>query len=292
MKRAHADEYTAEATARCERVLLTFLGDVGEWRERVTLVGGLVPRFLVGTPQKQMPVHVGTTDVDLAISIALSEDSAEAYRTLENHLRNSGFTPEESFCWARDVDGRPVKLEFLCETDRVAPGRIFKPVKAGEATGSNLGAFNVPGANLVILDFAEHELKGLRLEGGGESVVKVRVAGLLSFVVLKILAFQNRHNNKDAYDLVYCLMHWKDGPEAAGAHCARSPVAAEPIVSDALRLLTERFAQPENDGPQAYGQFLATPGDDDERMRLARDASAAVLRFVESFEAGMGERTQ
>jgi hypothetical protein len=35
-------------TARCERALLTLLGDVGPWGERIYLAGGLAPRYLVG----------------------------------------------------------------------------------------------------------------------------------------------------------------------------------------------------------------------------------------------------
>jgi len=37
-----------------------------------------------------------------------------------------------------------VAVEFLCKTDRVEQGAIFRPT--GEAVGSNLGALNVRGA--------------------------------------------------------------------------------------------------------------------------------------------------
>ena len=35
-----------------------------------------------------------------------------------------------------DVEGVTVLVEFLCETDEVEPGRIFRP--KGESTGSKL----------------------------------------------------------------------------------------------------------------------------------------------------------
>ncbi len=44
----------------------------------------------------------------------------------------------------------------------------------------------------------------------------VRVAGLLPYTVLKILAFQDRHENKDAYDLVFVIVNYAGGPTAAG----------------------------------------------------------------------------
>ena len=58
---------------------------------------------------------------------------------------------------ARDVEGVTVVVEFLCETDEVEPGRIFRP--KGESTGSKLAAFNVRGANLIRDDFIEREIE-------------------------------------------------------------------------------------------------------------------------------------
>ncbi len=49
-----AKDHTREATERCERVLVTLLGSLGPWRERIFLVGGLAPRYLVGQLPKGM----------------------------------------------------------------------------------------------------------------------------------------------------------------------------------------------------------------------------------------------
>jgi len=69
----------------------------------------------------------------------------------------------------------------------------------------------------VTRDYLSRAVEADRLDGGGLSRVDVRVANILSYTVLKILAFQDRHENKDAYDLVYCLLNFGDGPEDAGA---------------------------------------------------------------------------
>jgi hypothetical protein len=180
-----------------------------------------------------------------------------------------------------------VIVEFLCETEAVPAGLVFRP-KAG-STGSRVGAFNVRGANLVGYDFVERVLDGERLDGGGQSKVVVRVANVLPYSVLKILAFQDRHENKDSYDLVFCLLHFGDGPEAAGEEAARSPVARDPRVTDALALLAERFNDVDQDGPIAYATFLAEPGDDDEAARLRREAVATVRAFLEAFHAALDE---
>jgi hypothetical protein len=44
VSRAHHSDYDQETTTRCERVLITLLGDLGPWRERIYLAGGVAPR--------------------------------------------------------------------------------------------------------------------------------------------------------------------------------------------------------------------------------------------------------
>jgi hypothetical protein len=279
-KRHHTD-YDAVTTVRCERALVTLLGDIGPWSQRGYLAGGLAPRYSVGTLPEGARPHVGTTDVDLVIGLAVEGESSEAYRTLENNLKKSGFKPESSFRWMKKIDGMTVIIEFLCETDQVEPGKIFKPK---EGTGTGRGAFNVRGAQLVTRDYVEREIEADRLDDGGRSKVIVRVANILSYTVLKILAFQDRHENKDSYDLIYCLLNFGDGPEDAGRSAAHSAIRGDGLVEDALRLLSDRFADADRDGPHAYGGFLADPGDDEETARLRQEAVAVVRDFLAAMQ--------
>jgi hypothetical protein len=274
-----ASDYTREATERCERVLVTVLGHIGPWREHIYLAGGLAPRYLLGELPEGVRPHVGTTDVDLVIGLSLTDESVEAYRTLARNLKDAGFEQgEPSFRWTRDVEGITVLVEFLCETDQVDEGRIFKPK---QGLGANLSAFNVSGALLAARDYLEIEVEAERLDEGGRSTVGVRVANLLPYVVLKINAFQDRHENKDAYDLLFCLRNYADEPEETGRALAASPVAADEQVAAALTLLEERFADPERDGPTAYAGFLAE--DDEERELLLREAVAVVRGVLAGF---------
>ena len=79
-------------------------------------------------------------------------------------------------------------------------------------------------------DFVERELEGERLDEGGMSKVTVRVANFLTYTVLKILAFQDRHENKDAYDLVFTLLSAEDDPEEVGHVAHESAVAGHEQV--------------------------------------------------------------
>jgi hypothetical protein len=291
IERAHHTDYDEETTARCERALITLIGDLGPWRERIYLAGGLAPRYLVGQLRDGARAHVGTTDVDLVIGLAIGDETPETYRTLQNNLEKAHFErTEPSFRWIRDVEGVAVVVEFLCETDEVEPGRIFRP--KGEFTGSKLGALNVRGAHLVRDDFIECELEGERLDDGGRSKIAVRVANLLPYTALKVLAFQDRHENKDAYDLIFTLLNSEDGPGAAGAAASSSPVADHAQVREALALLEERFHDVEQDGPNAYAAFLARPEDEDEKARLRRAAVATVREFLRGFAGARSEPTE
>ncbi|MBE3075382.1 MAG: hypothetical protein IMZ75_10630 [Actinobacteria bacterium] len=78
MSKRHHTDYDQVTTARCERALVTLLGDIGPWSERVYLVGGLAPRYIVGSLPEGARPHVGTTDVDLVIGLALGDESPEA----------------------------------------------------------------------------------------------------------------------------------------------------------------------------------------------------------------------
>jgi hypothetical protein len=87
-------DYDEETTARCERALVTLLGDLGPWKKRIYLAGGLAPRYIVGQLPEGARAHVGTTDVDLIIGVALGDETPETYRTLQNNLEKSGFVQQ------------------------------------------------------------------------------------------------------------------------------------------------------------------------------------------------------
>jgi len=133
--------------------------------------------------------------------LSLGDADAGTHRTLHNNLLGSGLSQAElSFRWTRIVDGVTVAVEFLGETSDVRPGRVF--VQHG-GSGSRLAALNVTGPSLALQDSASVQITAARLDDDGESTVIIQVAGILSFIVLKILTFQDRHQDKDAYDLIY-----------------------------------------------------------------------------------------
>lgn len=51
-------------------------------------------------------------------------------------------------------------------------------------------------------------------------------------------------------------------------------------VKEALLLLTERFADADQDGPHGYANFLAAGDDPDEAARLRQLAAATIRAFL------------
>jgi hypothetical protein len=285
-----AADYDEQGTELCERALVTVIGDAGFWGRSLYLVGGHVPRYLVGPVSPPTPVHVGSRDVDLAVAFAVDGFDATAYETLERNLRDGGFTQapnagDPEFRWRRTVEGRDLVLEFLCDTDEVPEGRNFKP-RSG--AGSRFQAFNVAGVRLLPADHRPVEVEAERLDGGGLSRVQVRVAGLAPFLTLKIRAFTDRHHDKDAYDLVYTLLNHPDGPAGAGRAIAASAVLSDPLVVEALQRVRERFADPRNDGPSSYARFLGSGLGEDAVARLRNEAVEAVRIAMEGIDGARG----
>jgi hypothetical protein len=119
LSRAHYTDYDEAATLRCERMLVTLLGGLGPWSERIYLAGGLALRYLVGTLPEGARGHVGTTDVDLVIGLALGDETPETYRTLQNNLEKAHFKQSDvSFRWTRDVNGIKVIGRVLVRDGR------------------------------------------------------------------------------------------------------------------------------------------------------------------------------
>jgi hypothetical protein len=274
---SHYSDYDPATAELCERTLVTLVGDLGPWAERITLVGGLAPRYIVG----ELPAgvrHIGTNDIDVVLELFIEPPDWDAYRTLESNLRKSGFEPGGStFQWVRRIGNVTLILEFLCETDEVAPGRIFKPKE--QQAGHALGAVNVRGASLATRDASLHSVTAERLDGG-RSTVSLRVTNLLPFVILKVNAFQERHEPKDAYDMIFCLLHHDGGPAGAAASARKSPVWEDAESRKGIDLLRARFAAIEDDGPFGYANFLKDGDDADAHTRNRREAHAAVAAFL------------
>lgn len=279
--------YTPQAVAACEKALLTILTKIGPWGSQLILIGGMAPKYLVPDRPAEFPEHIGTTDLDIVVGISLTTEEAEAYRSLQQNLRQAGFNPchdpdtgqEQTFRWERQVDGVWVRLEFFCPVGDGQPGRLLR--NPGGDLGSKISAIRTRGAELAASDYIEVTLEGELLDHGGiQDGVKVKVANLLPFVVLKAFALDERDKAKDSYDLVWTLAAYGDGPRSAVDAIAKSPVLQHADIPEAVACLRKHFQTPEHRGPSMYAIFELNSDDGDERERLRRFAHGTLSEFL------------
>lgn len=285
------DQYTPAAVAACERALLTVVTKIGPWGERLVLIGGLAPRYLVGLPPPGVSAHVGTTDLDIVVGFALSADEAEVYRTLQNNLKEAGFSPtvdpdtgsEQTFRWERDVDGVSVLLEFFCPVGDGQPGRLLRNPGG---TGSKISAIRTRGAELAGQDFITCQLTGRMLDSDAiQQDTPVRVTNLLPFLVLKAFALDERDKPKDSYDLVWTMAGFGNGPESAVEAMAQSPVIRSADVPLAIGALRRQFETIEHRGPVNYAHFQRRNLDPDEAVRHRRYAHGTIDELLRCWES-------
>lgn len=289
--------YTPEALAACERALATVVAKVGAWGSHLLLFGGLAPRYIVPEVPVELEEHVGTTDLDVVVGVALGANEPAVYTKLQQELQNAGFTEnvdedgeKQSFAWQRRVDGVKVVLEFFCPVEESgAPGRLRR--NPGGQAGSRISAIQLKGAEIAGQDCRVHEIEVEILDCGGIRKVEIRVVNVLPFLVLKAFVIDTRDKPKDAYDIVWTLTAYPEGPTGAAADAVRSPIADSEVVLEGIACMREHFASLERAGPSNYSRFLlGVTADDEERDNLRRFAHGAVDSFLAEWDEGVATK--
>jgi nucleotidyltransferase AbiEii toxin of type IV toxin-antitoxin system len=273
-KPRHRSGYGAEELEQVKAASLTVAVTLGAYLEDVCIVGGLVPALLIDTARgdrdDEGDRHPGTNDLDVGLALAVLDD--ERYAEISARLRAEGFEPDTNEAGNQTVQrwrlgNLKVTVDFLMPP---APDQDQR-VRVQNLEG-DFGALITPGLELAFGERVDIELDGHTLMG--ERVRRtIPVCGPAAFVVLKALAFGDRGEPKDAYDLVYVIRHTPGGGRAIAERIARHAGAHAPIVARALALLARDFDGPDGLGPQRAARFtLAEPAEPDELDNAAADA--------------------
>ena len=290
-------DYDDHATQACERVLVSLLRGLGPWKHCVYLVGGLTPRYLVPEPPRGVRPHAGTRDLDLVIDLALLVE-VEAYRTLERNFRDLGMrraTSEDgsrpSWRWERRADANTLVVVELLSDD---PGGVVRRA-AALPDQKRVSAMHIPHVSIVREHHGVVEVQAELLDDRGIVRERVRHADIVSFVCLKAFAFDDRHQDKDAYDLLYCIENVSGGVAAAAQAFRRAieRTSHADTIRLALEILRRRFATDPDldgyrkDGPAAVAAFEQEDlRDPDQRTLRRRNASTVIQCMLDDIHDG------
>jgi hypothetical protein len=248
--------YSTEETLQVESACLTVAVTLGAYLADLCIVGGLVPSLLIDhtlgpDPESQAP-HPGTNDLDVALAIALLDD--ERYAEISHRLRQEGFGPDTN------ENGNQVLQRWRLGELRVTVDFLMAPAPGTDTNRRiqplqpDFGALVMPGLELAFDERVDVELEGHTL--AGERVVRtIPVCGPGAFIVLKALAFGDRAEPKDAYDLVYVVRRASGGAEHIAGRLAEHAARHTAVVADALAVLSRDFQDPEGLGPQRAATF-------------------------------------
>lgn len=264
-------DYPERAVTAANSTLLEVICILGEYRENIILVGGLVPRHLI--PNAEEP-HVGSVDIDLALNHRELQEAG--YRTILQLPNQHGYTQDDRqpFIFRREieVDGEPVLVQLdLLSGEYGGTGKSHRTQKI-----QDIRPRKARGADLVFENFVEVEITG-QLPGGGKDRALIRIASIVPFIVMKATALRDRLKEKDAYDIYYCVRYYREDPaELVGEF---KPYIGNDLVQEALEILSEKFASPEHVGPVDVANFLGIELPE-EREQTQRDAYERVNSLV------------
>jgi hypothetical protein len=295
-----ATGYSADRTKDCETVLVVLLQAFGSLKTTLRLVGGLVPRYLTPSRPPEVPDHVGTTDVDIVLNVSVLAAKG-TYDKIKRQLKASGFkryqsepdAPLSSWQWEYELNGQRVVVEFLQHTEDPEQSS-----RLAEVDGEEVSACQILHAGIAFDWYEERQVKVDLPDGDGVVTETVRYADAVAFIVLKAIAFDNRHEHKDAADLIHVMRYFGPIEKLAAMFAERMKDGQySTALVDALDALERRFCDDDEteghrkDGPAKVARFHGLDSaDQDVRIREQRDISGLVTHFLSLLEESGARR--
>jgi len=268
----HQSEYSSRQVEAAHRVLVDLGQVLAAFQDCLVVVGGWVPDLLISQVEE---AHVGSIDVDLALDAEKLNDGryAELLKLLTDTRRYRPGT--KPFQLVTDVDledGEPpiqVEVEFLAPKEvklKKHTPKLLDDFRVLQADGCG-AAFHAP----VPIELAGQTTRGAR------NTVRLRVASLPDFIVMKAYALAGRDKPKDAYDICYCLTYFPDGLQALAVIWKQRNQDKD--IKRAIDILREKFATVDSFGPRQVVEFYDSSEKQTQDIQ-ARQAFEVVQKFL------------
>lgn len=268
-------ERSPEARELAEDALFQLLSALGAHDLNLVVLGGLVPELLTGGQGNEAPAHLGTTDIDIHIS--LFADAERGVGPLEAALEAIGAEPDRGVDWRWLIPsgGSRVEIEFLCDLADQPEG-----VTVSLPGCLRLRAANLRGTGFVARDWVQGLI--VRVVDGETVTYQARYAGLEGYLLAKSYATRHRGAEKDYYDLVHVLLYNRaGGPAQAGSQLASGQFADDVRAARNLfREIEARFSEPSDYAAQSYTSQALRVNPEADPAQLAQDAVGAIAEFI------------
>lgn len=258
-------EYNPQGVTIAESAFITVWAGLGSWHSDLVLIGGLVPKYLCGdlSASRTLPRPV-TLDADFGIALGASLGQ---YGSLQMDLQTHGFRlSKDEFGgprFVKTIGQFTVPVDFLTERP---------PATQGTVTVDDVPANILPGINRALASARQINVTGMDLYGAIQENLPVRVCEAGPLLAMKLRAFARRQAPKDAFDILYTLLHYDRGTKAAVAAFAEEVRAGNPACADAIACLNRNFRDEQSSAPVRAASFVLgriVPGEPDD-IRLGR----------------------
>lgn len=268
-------DYSDRQVRAARRVLVDIGQVLAAFYDSIVVVGGWVPDLLVGNAD---PKHIGSIDVDLALDAANLNDGryAELLKLLLDtgryHIGDKAFQLVTKVPLDDGEEPVQVQVEFL------APSEV-KMQKNHPKLIDDFRVLQFPACSAAFHAPVDTEIVG-QMTLGAENRVRLRVASLPDFMIMKAHAIAGRDKPKDVYDLCYCLDRYPAGIAALAEQWRQR--RAEPLVEQAIQILREKFETVDHYGPRQLMIFYDSrdPEQDAVHARRAFELVQKLLSLV------------
>ncbi len=264
-------DYNQLAVEAAYSVLIEIMRILGEYRDNIVLVGGWVPQIIF---KNDNDLHVGSIDIDLALDH--KEISDEGYKGIFDLLTERGYQRgKQPFIFHRTVyvQNREICVQVdLLSGEYEGTGKSHRHQRVQE-----IHARKVRGCDLAFTNPMKITIEGY-LPGGSKDSVVIKVASIVSFLIMKAIVLDERLKEKDAYDIYYCLKQYADKMDALVAEF--KPHLENKLIQEGLSKLAKNFKGIEYSGPRFVSAFEEVV-DEEDRAFLERDAYERVNYLLE-----------
>ncbi len=266
------EDYSERQVEAAHRVIVDIGQVLASFADCMVLVGGWVPDFLI--PDAHEP-HIGSIDVDFVLDAANLGDGRYA-EMLNLLIATKRYRPgEKHFQLVVDVDlgdgDKPVQVEV----EFLAPKEV-RLQKNRPKLLENFRVLQTDGCGVAFNSPVEQTISGVNVRGA-KNTIRLRLASLSDFLVMKARAIGQREKPKDVYDLCYCLDHVEGGMETLAKDWRER--IKDDAVERAIAILREKFADTGSFGPQMLIDFHNSPNLEEQEMQAQR-AYQLVRKFL------------